>query len=93
MAGGDRDVEELLRKLRLSEVEKEGVVLAEKERGSLPEVKWLAAATLLTTKQFSEQSLISTMMAAWNTAKEVSFRPIGKNLFLVQAFCLGIGRG
>lgn len=89
MAGGDRDVEELLRKLRLSEVEKEGVVLAEKERGSLPEVKWLAAATLLTTKQFSEQSLISTMMAAWNTAKEVSFHPIGKNLFLVQAFCLG----
>jgi hypothetical protein len=33
MAGGDRDIEELLRKLRLSEVEKEGVVLAEKERG------------------------------------------------------------
>jgi hypothetical protein len=43
----------------------------------------MAAATLLTVKQFSEQSLMSTMMEAWNTSLEVSFQPIGKNLFLI----------
>ncbi|CAO2169894.1 unnamed protein product [Urochloa humidicola] len=86
---GEVDVDELLKKLRLSDAEREGVVLAKEERGSLPEVKWMAAAKLLTGKKFSEQSLMSTMWAAWNTTREVSFRSVGKNLFVVQAFCLG----
>jgi hypothetical protein len=83
------DVEKLLKTLSLSEAEMDGVVLASAERTKLLEVKWLAAARLLTSKNFSEQSLILTMRAAWNPAREVSFRAIGKNLFLVQAFCLG----
>ncbi|RCV30780.1 hypothetical protein SETIT_6G123000v2 [Setaria italica] len=49
----------------------------------------MAAARLLIEKHFAEQSLQSTMRAAWNTAREVVFRPIEKNLFVVQAFCLG----
>lgn len=83
------DVDELLKNLKLSEAEQDGVVLAKADRAKLPEVKWMAAARLLTTKHFSEQSLIQTMCAAWNTTREVSFRAIGKNLFVVQAFCLG----
>ena len=77
------DVEELLGKLKLSESKRQGVVLVKADRESLPEVKWMAAARLLTVKNLSEQSLISTMKVAWNTAREVSFRPIGKNLFVV----------
>lgn len=83
------DVDELLKSLNLSAEEHSGVVLLLEEREKLPEVKWMAAAKLLTTKQFSEQSLIATMKAAWNTAREVSFRSMGRNLFVVQAFCLG----
>uniref|UniRef100_K3ZD49 DUF4283 domain-containing protein n=1 Tax=Setaria italica TaxID=4555 RepID=K3ZD49_SETIT len=49
----------------------------------------MAAATLLTVKEFSEASLMSTMRSTWNTTREVTFRPIGKNIFVVQAFCLG----
>uniref|UniRef100_K3YLS0 Uncharacterized protein n=1 Tax=Setaria italica TaxID=4555 RepID=K3YLS0_SETIT len=49
----------------------------------------MAAAKLLTVKEFSEASLMPTMRSAWNTALEVTFRPIGKNIFVVQAFCLG----
>nr|TKW10491.1 hypothetical protein SEVIR_6G168000v2 [Setaria viridis] len=49
----------------------------------------MAAAKLLTVKEFSEASLMSTMRSAWNTAHEVTFCPIGKNIFVVQAFCLG----
>ncbi|KAM0890378.1 hypothetical protein ACQ4PT_027087 [Festuca glaucescens] len=86
---GEAAVEDLLRKLQLSDVEKEGVFLAREERGNLPEVKWMAAAKLLTIKSFSDESLKRTMFAAWNTAKEVDFTPIGKNLYVVQAHCLG----
>lgn len=50
----DGEMERLLRMLKLSEAEKEGVVLAKEDRSKLPEVKWLAAARLLTSKQFNE---------------------------------------
>lgn len=82
-------MDELLQKLCLSEAEREGVVLAKEAAGDLPDVKWLAAARLLTEKNFSELSLMSTMRSAWNCAREVTFRPVAKNLFVVQAFCLG----
>ncbi|GJN07955.1 hypothetical protein PR202_ga25833 [Eleusine coracana subsp. coracana] len=83
------DVEALLQKLRLSEAKKGGVVLAEKDRSNLPEVKWMAMAKLLTVKDFSPNLLFNTMLSTWNSARNVSFRPIGKNLFVVQALCLG----
>jgi hypothetical protein len=44
------EVESLLRTLYLSEAEIDGVVLASEERNNLSEVKWLAAARLLTSK-------------------------------------------
>ncbi|KAK1629914.1 hypothetical protein QYE76_004229 [Lolium multiflorum] len=88
-SNGGEDVEDLLKKLKLSEEEREGVVLAKEERSNLPEVKWMAVARVLTGKGFSDESLKRTMLAAWNTAREVTFRPIGKNLFVVQALCLG----
>ncbi|KAK1666375.1 hypothetical protein QYE76_054534 [Lolium multiflorum] len=49
----------------------------------------MAVAKLLTIKGFSKVSLEKTMRAAWNTSTEVTLRPIGKNLFVIQAFCLG----
>ena len=85
----DLEVDELLSKLQLSEEERDGVVLAKVDRENLPAVKWMAVAKLLTSKDFSVTSLMSTMRAAWNPAREVSFRSIGKNLFVIQAFCLG----
>jgi len=83
------DVNTLLQKLQLNDAERDGVVLAKEERENLPKVKWLAVAKLLTVKQFSDQSLSSTMMAAWNPTREVTFRPIARNLYMVQASCLG----
>lgn len=69
----ESDIDELLRKLRLSEAEWDGVFLAWEDRDRLPQVKWTAVAKLLTTKDFSEASLMSTMRSAWNPAREVSF--------------------
>lgn len=89
MKRGDLDVDDLLSMLHLSEAEKDGVVLAKEDRENLPKVKWMAAARLLTSKDFSAASLASTMRSTWNPTREVTFRSIGKNLFVVQAFCLG----
>lgn len=69
----ESDIDELLRKLRLSEAERDGAFLAREDRDRLPQVKWTAVAKLLTTKDFSEASLMSTMRSAWNPAREVSF--------------------
>jgi hypothetical protein len=85
----DVDVEELLKKLHLSNIERVGVVLAKEDRENLPAIKWMAAARLLTTKGFSEASLMFTMKSAWNPARDIFFHSIGKNLFVVQAFFLG----
>ena len=78
MQKNEVDVNALLQQLQLNDVERDEVVLAKEERENLPKVKWLAVAKLLTLKQFSDQSLFSTMMAAWNPAQEVSFRPLAK---------------
>jgi hypothetical protein len=51
------NMEDLLRKLKLSDVEKDGVFLAKEDRRNLPEVKWMAVGKLLTRKNFSEESL------------------------------------
>jgi hypothetical protein len=83
------DVDELLKNLNLHGEELNEVVLAKEEVRRWPEVKWLAAGTILTRKSFSMQSLKNTLQAAWNPAQEVKFHEIEPNLFVMQAFCLG----
>jgi hypothetical protein len=78
------EVEELRRKLKLSEGEQQGVFLAKEERSILPEVNWMAVAKILTSKSFSVESLKQTLFVAWNTTREVSFTSIEKNLFVLQ---------
>jgi hypothetical protein len=58
------DLDDLLRKLQLTKAEREGVFLAKADREGFPKVKWMAAAKLLTIKDFSEASLASTMRSA-----------------------------
>ena len=82
-------LDELLKNMKLSEAEREVVVLDRAEKENLPAVKWMAVGKLLTMKQYSEQSLAATMRAAWTPAREVSFCKLRKNLFTVQAHCLG----
>jgi hypothetical protein len=95
MATGPFDVrkganmEDLLQKLKLSDVEKDGVFLAKEDRGNLPKVKWMTVGKLLTRKSFSEESLRWTMLAAWNAGRVVTFRATERNLFTIQAHCLG----
>jgi hypothetical protein len=87
--GKKADVGELLKNLKLHDSELDDVFLGKEDVGKLPAVKWMAAARVLTRKNFSSESLKKTMTAAWNLAHEVTFRVVADNLFTVQARCLG----
>lgn len=55
----------------------------------MKEVRWLAIFRVHTSKPFSHAALFSAMRIAWAAAKEVTFKAVGGNLFLVQMHCLG----
>ena len=77
----DVGVQVLLQKLRMNDDEKKGVFLAKE------------GAKLITVKGFSVTSLKNKMLSAWFLTREVFFCPIGDNMFMVQAFCLGVWKG
>lgn len=52
-------------------------------------VRWLALARVHTKNSFNQAAFFKEMCLAWNPTHEVRFRPVGPNLFVVQASCLG----
>ena len=54
----------------------------------IKDVRWLAIFRVHTTKPFSHAALFNAMRIAWSAAKEVTFKALNANLFLVQAQCL-----
>ena len=55
----------------------------------IKDVRWLAIFRVHTIKPFSHAALFNAMRIAWSAAKEVTFKVLNTNLFLVQAQCLG----
>lgn len=53
------------------------------------EVRWLAIFKVHTTRQFSHSVLFNSMRNAWSPAQQVTFKPKGANLFIVQFSYLG----
>jgi Mg2+/Co2+ transporter CorB len=81
---GESSLEELLRSLNLKGEDIKGVFVAKSEVESLKEeVKWRAVMRLLTSKPFSAISLKKPMNFAWAPAKEVTFRDLEGQIFLV----------
>jgi hypothetical protein len=64
-------------------------VVKEEVENLKKEAKWMAVMKVLTTKSFSAILLKKTLRFAWAPAKEVFFRDLEDNRFLVQASCLG----
>jgi hypothetical protein len=87
---GRRDyVEEMLKNLKLHDSKLNDVFMGKEEVGKLPSVKLMAVAKVLTCKGFSPELVERTMTATWNSGQEISFHVVEKNLFTLQARCLG----
>jgi hypothetical protein len=68
--------------------EDEDLDFSEELEGLIKDVRWLALFRVHTTKP-SYTALLNAMRNAWSAAKEVTFKVLGENLFLVQFQCLG----
>lgn len=83
-------LEERLEGLNLQgEEEEEDLDFSSEFEELVKEVRWLALFRVHTTKPFSHAALFSALQNAWAVAKEVTFKVLGPNLFLVQLHCLG----
>jgi hypothetical protein len=82
-------LEERLESLNLQGEEEEDLDFSEEFEELVKDVRWLALFRVHTTKPFSHAALFSAMRNAWAAAKEVTFKVMGPNLFLVQLHCLG----
>ena len=77
----ERSLEERLGDLKLQGEEEED--LSGEFEELVKEVRWLAIFRVHTSKPFSHAALFSAMRIAWAAAKEVTFKAVGGNLFLI----------
>lgn len=78
----------MMKGLDLRDDEGEDIVLEEDLAELEKDARWLALSRVHTEKSFSHDAFYGNMRSAWNCAKEVEFRAIQDNLFLVQFNCL-----
>jgi hypothetical protein len=83
------DLEEKLEGLEL--VGEEGIDLdfSGEMEDLIKDVRWLPIFKVHTSKPFSHAALFNVMRFAWSVAKEITFKVLGPNFFLVQFQCLG----
>ncbi|KAM0862109.1 hypothetical protein ACQ4PT_045451 [Festuca glaucescens] len=82
-------IDVMLEQLDLQDEEFNDLIVDEDEQEIQESVQWMALAKVQTDKGFSHAAFFGEMRAAWNLAQPVKFRSIGKNLFTIQASCLG----
>jgi hypothetical protein len=85
----DPTLEERLGGLKLQGEEDEDLDFSGEFEELIKDVRLLALFRVHTTKPFSHAALFSAMRNAWAAAKEVTFKVLEPNLFLVQLNCLG----
>jgi hypothetical protein len=79
----------ILAGLTLTGAEEDDLDFSEELEELVKEVRWVALFRVATTKPFSHAALFSAMRFAWLAAKEIIFKVMGANLFMVQFQCLG----
>ncbi|KAE8777375.1 hypothetical protein D1007_49848 [Hordeum vulgare] len=83
------DLGDFMEQLNLEHEEFDDLVIEEDDTVVNEGVRWLALARVHMENSFSPTKFYKDMCAAWNTAKPVRFTPVGPNVFVVQAACLG----
>lgn len=86
----ETNIEELLQNLELREDENQGIILGEDPEELKAEARWMVLAKVNSSKPFSHSAFFfANMRYAWSLAKEVRFKAIEENLFVIQFSCLG----
>ncbi|XP_021303063.1 uncharacterized protein LOC8083790 [Sorghum bicolor] len=85
----DSDLDVLLQQLEIREDEEQDIVLEEDLEELKAEARWTALAKVCSSKTFSHAAFIANMKYAWSLAKDVSFKAIEENLFVLKFSCLG----
>lgn len=80
---------DLLERLELRDEETDEIILEEDVQELRADSKWMAIGSVYSSKSFSHAALFSQMRYAWSLAKEVRFKALGENLFVLQFFCKG----
>lgn len=88
-AAAKQDLRDIFNQLDLNDDDFDDVEIDEEDPEIDESVRWLALARVHTEKKFSQSAFYKDMRAAWNPAQRVRFRPVGPNLFVVQASFLG----
>lgn len=83
------NIDELLKKLDLIDEESEEIVLEESVDDLKVKSKWSTLAKVHSPKPLSHAAFICNMRYAWSLARDVKFKVIGYNMFLLQFFCQG----
>ena len=87
--GRSPSLEERPGNLKLQGEEEEELDLSDEIEELAKEIRWLAIFRVHTSKPFSHAALFSALRNAWAAAKEVMFKVLEPNLFLVQLHYLG----
>ncbi|KAF7100489.1 hypothetical protein CFC21_102001 [Triticum aestivum] len=92
--GGDGDrfevnLESKFEGLNLHGEEEEELDLSGEVEELLEEIRWIGVFRVHTQRPFSHVALFKDMRNAWASAKDVIFKTMGDNRFLVQFLCLG----
>ncbi|TVT99897.1 hypothetical protein EJB05_54709, partial [Eragrostis curvula] len=82
-------IEDRLENLKLHGEEEIDLDFSGELEDLIKENRWMALFKVHTTKSFSHAALLKQMRNAWSSAKEITFKVMGSNLFLVQFQCLG----
>jgi len=69
--------------MKLQGEEEEDLDFSGELKELVKEVRWLALFRVHTTKPFSHAALFSELRNAWAAAKEVTFKVLEPNLFVV----------
>jgi hypothetical protein len=82
-------IDSMFGQLVIDESEFDDFVIEEEDESLDASTRWMAVARVLCGKKFSHDALMQQMQIAWNPTREVTMRPVGANLFVIQCFCLG----
>jgi hypothetical protein len=82
-------IDSLFDRLEIGEEGFDDLIIEEADVNLEESTRWLVVARVNCRKGYNHEAFFQKMRAAWNSAREITIRPVGANKFVIQCFCLG----